>query len=139
MTVDDHFLALDQILVVDAVGCGGDLGHAWGREHLVDLVELFAHHRIELCPVAEDVEQFGNRRGQFLQLAGDLVATERGQAVEAKLEDRLHLGFAERVVGAGGMGFDRLDELDVGADLLAGPGAGEQGGARRRGGWPTRG
>ena len=63
----------------------------------VDLVELLAHHLVEAGAVAEDFEQFADGRGEPFELAADLVAAERGQAVEAKLEDRLHLGFVTAV------------------------------------------
>ena len=33
--------------------------------------------------------------GKAFELAADFVAAERGQAMEAKLEDRLHLRFAQ--------------------------------------------
>ena len=35
--------------------------------------------------------------GKPFELAADLVAAERGQAVQAKLEDRLHLRFGQLV------------------------------------------
>ena len=57
----DHVLALDQILVVDAVGRRRDLGDARRRIWRRDLVEFVAHHRVELDAVAEDLEQFADR------------------------------------------------------------------------------
>ena len=46
----DHLLALDQSLVLDPVPGGRDLGHARRRIGLDDLLELLAHHRVELRP-----------------------------------------------------------------------------------------
>ena len=46
--------------------------------------------------------------------------------MEAQLEDRLDLRFGQFVGGAGLLRLDRLDQQDIGADLLAGPFAGEQ-------------
>ena len=100
-----------------AIGCG-------------DLVELLAHHRVELDPVAEDLEQLADRGGELAQLAGDLVAAERGQAVEAQLEDRADLGVGQAVAVALDLMLDRLDQRDVGRDLGDRPVAREQGGAR---------
>ena len=47
------------------------------------------------------------------QFAADFLAAERGQAVEAKLEDRADLRFAEAISGAGGLRLDRLDQHDI--------------------------
>ena len=60
------------------------------------------------------------------ELAGDLVAAERGQAMEAQLEDRADLRLGQSVAVAGLLRLDRLDQHDVGPDLLAGPFAREQ-------------
>ncbi len=53
--------------------------------------------------------------------------------MEAKLEDRLHLGFGKLVFLALGLRLDRLNQRDVGADLVARPFALEQLLARLRG------
>ena len=98
VTVTTMSSTLDQVLVLEAVEGGGDLGHARGRELGLDLVELLAHHFVEASAVAEDFEQFADGLGKAFELAADLVAAERGQAVEAKLEDRLHLRFGQAVV-----------------------------------------
>ena len=49
--------------------------------------------------------------GQFLQLVADLVTAERGQAVQAQVEDRFNLPLGQ-AIGAAlllGIGLDRLD------------------------------
>ena len=51
---DDHLLAFDQILVVDAVGGGGDERLARRGEFVAHRDELLAHHAIELDAVGED-------------------------------------------------------------------------------------
>ena len=76
--------------------------------------------------------------GEPFELVADLVAAERGQAVQAKLEDRLHLRFGELVGLRLALRLDRFDQRDVGADLGARPLAGEQLLARfRRAGRPA--
>ena len=77
------------------------LAHARRRELGFDLVELLAHHLVEASAVGEDFEQFADALGEAFELVADLVAAKRGQAVEAKLEDRLHLGFGQPVGLAG--------------------------------------
>jgi hypothetical protein len=79
---------------------GRDLGDPRSREGFGDGVELLAHHLVEADAVAEDLEQFADRCGELLELAADLVAAERGQAVEAQLEDGPDLGFGEPVAVA---------------------------------------
>ena len=47
--------------------------------------------------LAEDFKQFADVLRKTFELVADFVAAERGQAMEAKLEDRLHLRFGELV------------------------------------------
>ena len=125
----DHLLALDQVLVLDPVPGGGDLGDSRGCIGLGDLVELGAHHRIELGPVGEDLEQAGDRGGELAKLSGDLVAAQCGEAMQAQLEDGADLGGGQAVAVALHLMLDRLDQPDIGRDLGDRPVAGEQGGA----------
>src|SRR3546814_7986452 len=53
------------------------------------------------------------RFGELLQLVADLVAAERGQAVQAQIEDRADLDFGELIGVAGNLGLDRFDEPDI--------------------------
>ena len=57
-------------------------------------VELVLDDRLERAPRAQDVEIVADLGGELLQLLGDLVAPERGQALQAQIEDgaRLLLG-----------------------------------------------
>src|SRR4029079_19754980 len=105
---------------------GSELAPARRCEHGLDLVELLAHHLIESRAVGEDFEQLADVLRKPFELSGDFVAAERGQAVQAQFEDRLHLRLGQPVHFAGFLRFDRLDQLDVGADLVAGPLALEQ-------------
>ena len=73
---DDHLLALDQILVIDPVSSRRDFGQAWGREFAFDRFQFFAHHGVELHPVAQNGEIFGNRFGQASQFLADFIATK---------------------------------------------------------------
>src|SRR3546814_1597546 len=61
------------------------------------------------------------------------LTTERGQPVQAEVEDRLHLRLRQ-AVGRGllHLALDRLDEADIGGDLAHRPFAREQRLARRR-------
>jgi hypothetical protein len=63
------------------------------------------------------MEQFADRVGQFLQLGADLVAAEPGEAVEAQVEDRANLDVGQAIGIALDLGFDRLDQADIGGDL----------------------
>ena len=123
---DDHLLALDQILVIDAVGGRGDDRHARRGKFALDRLELFAHHGIELHPVTQDGEIFGDGFGQFGQFLADLVTAERGQAVEAQVEDGADLHVAELVALAADFGLDRLDQGEIGRDLADRPFARQQ-------------
>src|SRR5205085_2863475 len=67
------------------------LGNAGRCELRVDLVELLAHHLVEAGAIGENFEQFADARGELFKLTGNLIAAERGQAVEAQLEDRFYL------------------------------------------------
>ena len=79
---------------------------------------------------AEDLEQLADRSGEPLQLVADLVAAERGQAVEAQVEDRADLSLAQRVGVAGDRRLDRFHQRNIGRDLRDRPFACEQRGAR---------
>ena len=52
----DHVLALDEVLVLDAVGGRRKLAHPRGRELGFDLVELLSHHFVEASAVGENFE-----------------------------------------------------------------------------------
>src|SRR3546814_11296454 len=74
--------------------------------------------------------------GELLQLVADLVAAERGQAVQAQIEDRAALAFGELIGVAGNLGLDRFDAPAILRAPCDRPFAGEQcntpGGRARR-------
>ena len=131
---DDHFLALDQVFVLDPVPCGGDFADTRGGVGVADFFELFAQHAVELYAVGEDREVFLDRDTEFLELVSDLVPAQSGQAVKPKIEDRFDLPFGQAVgparlfVGR----FDCFDERDVLRDVADRPFLDEQLGARLR-------
>src|SRR3546814_44740 len=125
---DDHLLALDEVFVVDAVGGGSDERPARSREFVAHRDQLFAHHAIKFDTVGENRKQFLNDGGQLTEFLADFVATERGEAVETEVEDRLHLYFGQAIGGAVlHLALDRFDEANVGSDFADRPFAQEQG------------
>ena len=136
----DHFIALDQVFIVDSVGSGGNLGHARRGISLADQDQFVLHHAIELHPVRQDREIFLDRQGQFLKLVTDLVPAQRSQAMQPQVKDCLHLNFGQAIGAAFlfGARLNRLDQLDVGGDIANRPFARQQCFARRcRIGRPT--
>gem|GEM_PF-1556613 len=121
----DHVLALDQILVVDIVEACAHRRSARRGERL-DLGEFGAHHLVEARAVAQNLEQPLDARGQLLEFAADLLAAERRETVEPQVEDGADLRLRQAVGRALVLVRDRLDELEIGADLLDRPVAGEQ-------------
>ena len=93
-----------------------DLGQARRAEFLLHLKKLGAQQVKALRPAVEDLQVVGDLHRHLAQLAGDLVALQAGQALQAQIEDRLglrlrqlvgprHLFQVRRIV-------DQLDELD---------------------------
>ena len=82
---------------------------------------------------AQDVEIVGDLGAELLQLVGDLVAAEPGQALQAQFEDGAGLLLGQPV---GALGRDLVarigDQLDQRDDVLGRPVAGHQLLARRR-------
>src|SRR3546814_10673207 len=64
---DDHLLALDQILVIDAVGGRGHDRPARRGEFGAHRDQFLAHHTIELDAIGEDRKQFLNFSSQNLE------------------------------------------------------------------------
>ncbi len=119
---DDHVLALDQVFVFELRPAFGDLGPARRRELVAHRLQLVLHDRLDARARREDVEVVADLRGELLQLLGDLVAAERGQPLQAEIEDRPRLLFGEPV---GAVRRDRVarigDELDQRLDVLRRP------------------
>src|SRR5690606_15462177 len=119
----DHLVAFDQVLVLDAVPGGGDLADARGRILVADFDQLLAHHFVEPAAVGEDREVFLDLHREFLEFVADLVAPQRGQAVQAQLEDRpyLRVGQAVEAFCRPEIGFHRFDQRQVRGDLSGRP------------------
>ncbi len=128
-----HVLAGDEVLVVDAVDGIEDLGaprRAEGglhRDHLVLDDAEQAHARLQ------DVEIVGDLGGELVQGFRDLLAAERGEALQAQLEDAAGLRFGEPVLAVLVERVARVgDEQDQRRHVLGGPGPAHQRLARRR-------
>ena len=96
---DDHVLAGDQILVVDAVDGIEDLAAARGVANAVFtaiISSLTMPKRRSREP--QDVEVVGDLGGEAVQRLGDLVAAERGEAGQAQLENAARLFFRQAVL-----------------------------------------
>ena len=94
---DDHVLALDQVLVLEVGPALDDLGLARRRELVADRLQLVLDDRLDARARGQDVEVVADLRGELLQLLGDLVAAERGQPLQAQLEDGARLLVGEPV------------------------------------------
>ena len=118
----DHVLALDQVLVLDLVDLLDDLGAARRGEVLLHLGELLLDDRLDARARAQDVEIVGDLGGELVELVLDLVAAERGQALQAQVEDRARLHVGEPVGAVGGELVARIvDQLDQRRDVLRRP------------------
>ncbi len=108
----DHRLVRDQIDRIDLLGALDDLGAARARRArragagalalgvavlVADLDQLVADDLHEQGVVGEDGFEPGDLRGQLAVLALDLLALESGQPLQAHVEDRAGLPFAEVV------------------------------------------
>ena len=87
----------DEVLVVDVGVPIEDLRPARGREGVADLGELVLDDRHDPRARAQDVEIVRDLVGELLQLVADLVAAERGKALQAQVEDGAGLRLREAV------------------------------------------
>ena len=106
---DDHVLALDQVLVLDLAFLIDDHGAARRGEVLLHIGELVLDDALDARARAQDVEIVGDLGGELVELVLDLVAAERGEALQAQIEDRARLLVREPIgaVGARPCGADR--------------------------------
>ena len=125
---DDHFVAFNQVFIIEAVPRRGNLSDTRGRISGADLGQFAAHDVVQLHAIRKDSEEFRNRFRQFLQLFPDLVTAESGQAVQTQIKDGFHLTLGQPVSAAGllAIGFDRLDQLDILGDIADRPFLSEQ-------------
>src|SRR5262249_31421439 len=78
---DDHVLALDQVLVLDFAFHLENFGAARGAELGFDRAELLLDDGNDAGSRAQNVEIVADLGTERLELAADLVAAERGQAL----------------------------------------------------------
>ena len=88
---DHHVLALDQVLVLDLAFLLDDDGAARRGELRLHRAELVLDDRLDARARAQDVEIVGDLVGELVELGLDLVAAERGEALQAQIEDRPRL------------------------------------------------
>ncbi len=94
---DDHVLLGDQVLELELLLGGGDLGApvVAAAVDLLDLEQLLADERVDAGRVAEDRTKLGDPLLEVGELVLDLLAREPGEAREPKVEDRLRLDLRE--------------------------------------------
>ena len=97
---DDHVLALDQVLVLHLAFLIDDHGAARGGELVLDLDHLGLDDRLDAGAGAQDVEIVGDLGGELVEFLLDLLAPERGEALQPQIEDRARL-FVGEPRGAG--------------------------------------
>ena len=88
---DHHVLALDQVLVLDLVFLLDDHGLARGGEFGLHLGEFVLDDGLDARARAQDFEIVGDLDRELVEFLGDLVAAERGQALQAQVENGLGL------------------------------------------------
>ena len=84
---DDHVLALDQVFVFDFAGRFRDHRAARRGEFLLHRRQFVLDDCLDARARAQDVEIIGDFGGELVELFLDLVAAERGQALQAQVED----------------------------------------------------
>ena len=128
---DDHVLALDQVLVLDLAFLVDDDGAARRGELVLHGLELVLDDGLDARARAQDVEIVGDLVGELVELGLDLVAAERGQPLQAQIEDRLGL-LGREPVGAvvADLVARIVDQRDQGRDVARRPVARHQGLAR---------
>ena len=93
----DHVFGRDQVLDVDLGGVHHQLGATRVAELVTHRAELVDDDRGDALGAGEDVEQVGDDVHHLAVFADDLVLLEAGQALQAKLEDRLGLGLGQTI------------------------------------------
>ena len=87
----DHVLALDQVFVLDLVFLLDDHGLARGGELILHLGEFGLDDGLHAGARAQDVEIIGDLDRELVEFLGDFVAAQRGQALQAQIENGLRL------------------------------------------------
>ena len=84
---DHHVLAVNEVLFLDFAFLLEDDRTARGCELLTHGPELVFHDALDARARAQDVEIVGDFLGKLVELGLDLVAAERGEALQAQVEN----------------------------------------------------
>ena len=130
---DDHVLARDQVLDVLLELHRLERGAPFIGELVLHLQQFPTQDGGELLAAAQDLEILGDLVDDLLEIAGDLLALQSGEPLQAQLEDglRLRLGQAVTAVfadAAAGL----VDEGDERRHVVRRPVPPHQFGARKR-------
>ena len=94
---DDRSLVGDEVFHVDLALVGHDLGQARRGVLRLDGLDLFLDDRQHARLLGQDVHQVLDRDHQLGVFAGDLVALQAGELVQAQVQDGVGLPLAEGV------------------------------------------
>ena len=96
---DDHVLALDEVLVLH-VGAGvRNLGATRRAELVAHGSQFVLDDLLDARAGRKNIKEIGYFRADLVQFVGDLVTPQRGQALQAQVEDGARL-FLGKIVGA---------------------------------------
>ncbi|MND56575.1 hypothetical protein D3C80_476840 [compost metagenome] len=95
---DDHVFAGDEVFIVHVEAGIHDLGAARRAEFVTDGCELILDDGLDADARRQDVEIIGNLGTDLVQLVGDFIAAECGQAGKTQFEDGTRLLFG-KIVG----------------------------------------
>ena len=133
---NDHVLALNEILVLDARGIVENDGPARGGMGGFHRNQLVLDDRKQPRARTQDGETVGDLDTELVQSLGDFVAAERRQALQPEFENGLRLRFRKLAVAILGEHMTRVcDQGDQRRHVARGPRASHQsraGGGRVR-------
>jgi hypothetical protein len=129
-----HVLALDQVLGLELAFLLDDLGAPRGGEVGLDLGELVLDDALHAGARAQDRQVVLDLAAELFELRADLVAPERGEALQAQVEDGAGLLFGQAVAAVLVQPVARVgDEHDERRHVVGRPVAAHEFRARRRG------
>ena len=115
---DDHVLALDQVFLLHLPFLVYDLGAPRRGKFAPHGSQLVLDDGLDTRPRAQDIEVIGNLGSELVELRLDLVAAERGQALQPQVEDGFGLLGRELVRALRGHPVARIvDERDHRLDV----------------------
>ena len=133
---DDHVLALNEILVLDARRVVENDRAARRRMGGFDREHFILDDRKEPGARTQDVEIIGDLGAELVQGLGDFLAAKRGQALQPEFENGPRLGFGKLAVAILDEHMTRVgDERDQRRHVMRRPGAAP---SRPRGPWQDR-